>query len=388
MKILFVTNHFLDSNSGGCFASSAYINAFKKISTDFLLLYPKRDDNDLKFINENVNAVGVKYQRSFIGKIVDIYMGRINRFYDCIIHYVCSFRPDIVVFDNSRASAGYVKKIKELGIYLITIHHNFEIEYYAANKPHFIVRNILNRHIRIAERDAIEYSNLNLTLTTYDIDALSVNYSNGNTNKFELIGVFDFKVSEYCLMPRKPKNISLSNGYPIFVISGSLNSSQTEYSILEYFERYHSSLLEIYPNSQIIITGRMPSKKILSLCDRYPNVFVFANPDNILEIISMADIYLCPISVGGGLKLRIMDALKCGLPVLTHSNSGRGYEVFSEFGCLFTYQDVNSFVVQLTHFKFNNYNPNNIISSFNFYMSFDVGVSRLMFILNKHFIRP
>ena len=67
------------------------------------------------------------------------------------------------------------------------------------------------------------------------------------------------------------------------------------------------------------------------------------NPVDINEIVSRAHIYICPINVGGGLKLRVMDGLKMGLPILTHKVSARGYEPFVDKDYFAVYKDKDSF---------------------------------------------
>ena len=60
----------------------------------------------------------------------------------------------------------------------------------------------------------------------------------------------------------------------------------------------------------------------------HSNVELIPNPEDMNKVIGSGDIYICPTRVGGGLKLRIMDGLKLGLPVITHDCSSRGYDAF------------------------------------------------------------
>ena len=78
---------------------------------------------------------------------------------------------------------------------------------------------------------------------------------------------------------------------------------------------------------------------------------VIANPDDIYNYVSQAQIYLCPTDVGGGIKLRVMDGLKCGKPVLVHAVSARGYESFVGKPYFQIYSDVDSFTRGLIAIK-------------------------------------
>ena len=66
------------------------------------------------------------------------------------------------------------------------------------------------------------------------------------------------------------------------------------------------------------------------------------------EVINKADIYLCPTRLGGGQKLRVMDGLRLGLPVLTHACSERGYEDFKLSGSLASFSNADDFITALS----------------------------------------
>ena len=48
-------------------------------------------------------------------KLLDIYKGKINRFQDLVVKEASEINADLVVFDNSRSSAGSIEKLKDLG---------------------------------------------------------------------------------------------------------------------------------------------------------------------------------------------------------------------------------------------------------------------------------
>ena len=52
--------------------------------------------------------------------------------------------------------------------------------------------------------------------------------------------------------------------------------------------------------------------------------------------------YICPASGGGGLKLRMLDGLRNGMPVLAHVAAARGFEPFVD-RYVFCYRDRVSF---------------------------------------------
>ena len=65
------------------------------------------------------------------------------------------------------------------------------------------------------------------------------------------------------------------------------------------------------------------------------------------ETIIDRGIFICPTNVGGGIKLRILDGLKLGMPIITHKVSARGYEDFWDKPWFQVYEDKDSFMAAL-----------------------------------------
>jgi len=390
MRVLFFTHHYLDGNSGGSFASRAYINAFAEIADSCMLMYPDRGIPIDKYIHEKCVLKGVGNNRNNLQKVVDIYKGRLHRYYEVMIPQIKEYKPDIVVFDNSRTTAGMLQAVKDLGIKTVTIHHNYEIEYYQGTKPFIAWRMAFMHFMEKAERTAVQQSDLNLTLTDEDISLLQIHYDPQKSTKIAKLGSFE-SVTNSNSKIIEVQNNKTDDENLCFVITGTLGTYQTEVSVIPFLEIEYPELLKRLPDSKLIIAGRNPSDKMIIACSIYPTVELIANPENMQEIISRADVYICPTCVGGGLKLRVMDGLKAGLPVLTHTVSARGYDEFSKAKCMFVYENKATFKVSLENLlnelRQGNLDSNAIKTIYKSVFSFEAGVSRLKEILfqNKMF---
>ena len=385
MRVLIFTHHYLDDNSGGSFASRAYINAFSEIADTCMLMYPDRGIPITDFIHKKCILHGVRNDRSKLSKLLDYYRGRIHRYMDVMMPQINEFKPDIVVFDNSRTTGGMLKSIKAKGIKTITIHHNYEMEYYRGTKPSILWRIPFMHYMEEAEGTAVLFSDLNLTLTEADKSLLQKHYDPHLTSKIMKLGSFESNRDSSSSESKVTRSGSKSINDLCFVISGTLGSYQTEVSVLPFLKNEYPLLLEKFPNSKLIITGRRPSLKMIKACALFPSINLLANPDNMQEIIAQADVYICPTCVGGGLKLRVMDGLKAGLPVISHAVSARGYEDFSAEKCMFIYDSKDSFKECLDEIgrqiKEGNPDPEKIKKIYNHVFQFDSGVNRLKDIL-------
>jgi len=386
MRVLFFTHHYLDDNSGGSFASRAYINAFSEVSNTCMLMYPDRGISVSDFIHSKCILKGIKDERNKVQKVIDIYRGRIHRYAQVMIPQIHEFKPDVVVFDNSRTSAGMLKKVKELGVKTIIIHHNYEMEYYRGTKPSIIWRFPFMHYMEKAERTAVQYGDLNLTLTDEDKSLLQMHYDSSQTSKIVKLGTFESMPEQprfsTDVEPRKLKNDIC------FAITGTLGSYQTEVSVIPFLEEDYPELLKVLPDSKLIVAGRNPSIKVINACAKYPSVKLIANPRDMQEIMAQSHVYICPTCVGGGLKLRVMDGLKAGLPVLTHAVSARGYDEFRKADCLFVYSDKNSFKIGLQELlqamEEGRLDKATIKETYTSIFSFEAGVQRLRGILTEN----
>lgn len=375
MNILFVTFHYMDAIGGGTFASRAYINAFAKLfPNQVTLLYPGNIEHSIIGIDPSVNSISIDYNISPLKKLWNMAVGKVHRYYSIFPYILKRNKFDIIIFDHSRVSSGIIEMAKKTGAKIITIHHNYEVEYSRDNYG-FISKYILMHWAKKFERNSILNSDLNLTLTPEDKELLSSHYDKNDTSKIDVIGTFESK-------PLQQRSLLGDNGIIglRFIITGNLKAVQTENSLIPWLENYYPVLKEIFPNSTLTIAGKDPSEKILERCKKL-GVRLVPSPKEMLPILQDADVYICPTDLGGGLKLRIMDGLREGMPVISHKVSTRGYHDFVDSGFLFSYTDKNSFRKACEALKNSNISSLQIKTLYRQVFSFESGVTRLKTIL-------
>lgn len=370
MKLLFITHHYLSGNSGGAFASRAYINAFAEVADEMTLLYPVKDGQNLfDGVNPKVKAIPVAYAIPKWRKLLNSIMGKVHRYSDVTADFLKEKKADIVVFDTSLVTYRIIKGLKDKGYRAIVIHHNYQYEYFRDNTKG-ILRPITLFWCRKYEKQAVQNADINLTLTQQDVDLLANTYNNGNKTNFRVLGTFEHVVSQ-------PKEIVVNKkNNNKFVITGSLSSVQTYVSLSSWINDYYGLLKSVFPESSLTIAGRNPSQKLLDLCQQQ-GINIIASPPNMDDVLSDADYYICPTFLGGGLKLRIMDGLKWGLPVVTHAVSARGYDAFKDAGCLFSYDNAEEFLSAIQQLKSQSMSKCGIQALYTSLFSFNAGVERV-----------
>lgn len=380
MRVLFLTYHFLTDNGGGVFASKAYINAFASLSEECLLLYPVCGKEAVKDLDFHIKKIGIDIGSYLsVWKLLYYLKGEYNYFLrSCFERYLKDFLPDVVVFDHSRISSGLLDIACAYNARIITLHHNYEVEYIKGN-DRSLKRYVAACWMKRIEKEALLKSDLNLFITATDLKQMRENYHIPVENS-SVLGCFEYLLSK--------KKCFSSNGEevpykPVFVITGDLGGAQTEKSILIFLEEYYSDMIKIIPSHLLLIAGKRPSAFLKKRIKTFSAIELIDTPMDMDYILSKADYYLCPTMFGSGLKLRIMDGLKWGLPVLTHALSSRGYENLVRNGCVLVYHDRYSFREALNQLLIIRYSKNDIYMNYISLFGFANGVKRLKFILSR-----
>lgn len=372
MRTLFISHTYLDGNGGGVFASRTHINLFARVSTSMTLIYPCKQGRLAEHIDQKrIEMVPVEDHRSKIHKFFDLCCGKVHRFkLDKL--FFSSKRFDVVVFDNSVVSSGLIKSFKKASIKVITIHHNYQIEYVLGDSP--LITLIPNLFWTwIYERQSVKYSDVNITLTGQDVELLRTHYD--KKAPFAVLGVFEYERSVAQRLTRSERGCR-------YVITGGLHNKQTEKSLMRWIQRYYPILKQQDPDAFLQIAGGGPSAA-LSNAIRKAGIDLVDSPSDMTPILQSADYYICPVDLGGGLKLRNLDGLKFGLPVLTHKVSLRGYEKMEEAGVMFSYHDPSEFAIGLRKMKAIRIDREEIQHIYMEHYNFDAGLARLKEILSE-----
>jgi hypothetical protein len=372
-RILFIgLDLFL--KSGGGLATLAFYEAIKNVYSEEKvdLIFPKEAYAKL---DDKTNAFPVP-RRNRIFAIIALFFGYLHRFRHYTILHLKKYKNhySLCIINGGVYAGDMINYIKSLGIKVVVIHHNYEKEYHKDNKSIISFNGRFFYYICRNERNAYLKADLNLFLTQADHDKFEDSYGINNGKNYT-IGIFE----------HSPKNIPLikktTRPYKL-VITGSMDHNQTEQGIINFYKICYPIIREYFPSIKIIFSGRNPTKIIKSIAEKEKNyIDVIASPENMEEVISLGAIYCCPTNIGGGVKLRIMDGLRQGLPVITHRISSRGYDVFFNKEYFKIYDSSETFKKGLkellTLYESDKIDNKRIQDDYNEYFSFDAGCERL-----------
>lgn len=246
--------------------------------------------------------------------------GTASSFYASWNQSIRNIKPedyDFVYMDFTRQDF-VAKWAKKYRIPCILRAHNVEADYFKS--MYIKEKSFINYlHLKLAykaEFNCIKNATKVIALTKSDKSRLIKLYGQYN-EKFDIIPVcvLDFEMSQqYC-------------DKPYVLLTGSLWFGPNAEGI-EWFLTNVWSEIDQLPDIdyELVIAGARPNEKIKQLSKKYEHIKLFDSPESIDGFYAHASIYVAPIFYGAGMKVKIAEALSCGLPVITTSHAYSGYE--------------------------------------------------------------
>ena len=344
MRILYVLKHNPWGIGGGCYACRNYLQLFSTMfaddKIDACICEEYLNDADVSEY-PNICFIPVK-QRSKLSKVLTPINGQLHRHYHQAIQLMKQNQYDCCIFDENGIAGSLVKQARKHGIKTIVINHNCQYEYSRDNMTSFLEKLLILPVVVRCERKSYKLCNYNIFLTEEDQIIFGNRYGKSNTKS--IVGGCFY-----------PKNFDLSSKQEIkpfrkehlkMVISGTMGNVQNMDGICYFLD----DLLPCVPEDiLIVLVGKNPPESLIERVKALePRVKIIPNPKDIDAIVRDCDIFLCPARLGGGMKLRMMDGFRNGLPVLAHAVSARGYRQFEKDGVMAEFSTSTQFTSELS----------------------------------------
>jgi len=111
------------------------------------------------------------------------------------------------------------------------------------------------------------------------------------------------------------------------VFTGSLDWHPNIDALNYFAHELHPHLKKIDGEAQVSIVGRKPSTALRETLDSRDGVTVFADVPEIQPFLHNARVMMVPLRIGGGSRLKILEAMASGLPVVSTSKGCEGIPV-------------------------------------------------------------
>ena len=233
------------------------------------------------------------------------------------------FRPEVVHFDTV-GLAPYARFLPSVP--LVLNHHNIESQMMARRaqlERSWPLRQLLKlqaRRLESLETRSAPWFRSHLTVSELDSDRLRAHVPAARTavvpNGVDL-EFFGLLPAERQVVPRSIVFAGGLTWYP--------NRTAVEWLLAEILPRLRAR----YPDASATIIGRDPPASLLEAAKRDPGLTFTGFVDDIRPHIARSAVYACPIFDGGGTRLKILDTLSQGIPLVATTMAVEGVGIES-----------------------------------------------------------
>ena len=139
----------------------------------------------------------------------------------------------------------------------------------------------------------------------------------------------------------KPSPSNLEKKYDL-VFFGALNRMENEKGILWFLDKVYPKIIEKKPGVSLQIIGNKPSKRLINY-SKEQNITVTGFVEDPYELILKTKIGIVPLFLGAGIKIKTLEFMSCGIPVVTTEVGIEGIPASKDEG-VFVENHVDDFV--------------------------------------------
>ncbi|MCP4567743.1 MAG: glycosyltransferase [FCB group bacterium] len=108
------------------------------------------------------------------------------------------------------------------------------------------------------------------------------------------------------------------------VFTGSLDWHPNIDGLTDFLQNAYQLIISLFPECQTSIVGRRPGEKLLRAVAENRGIEIMADVPEIQPFLHRARVMIVPLRIGGGSRLKILEALAAGLPVVSTSKGAEG----------------------------------------------------------------
>jgi glycosyltransferase involved in cell wall biosynthesis len=111
------------------------------------------------------------------------------------------------------------------------------------------------------------------------------------------------------------------------VFTGLMNWHPNEDGIEWFLREIAPQVFNHQPDTKLTVVGKNPSGRMARLVDKFDNVELTGYVDDVKPYLHQGLVYIVPLRVGGGTRLKILEAMAAGIPVVSTSIGCEGIKV-------------------------------------------------------------
>ncbi|MDB6071754.1 MAG: hypothetical protein JWL81_2925 [Verrucomicrobiales bacterium] len=113
---------------------------------------------------------------------------------------------------------------------------------------------------------------------------------------------------------------------PTVIFCGAMDYRPNTDALLWFFESIHDQLLKLIPGVRILVVGKNPIDEVKAYASR-PGVTVTGSVPDVRPYYRQAWVQMVPLRIGGGTRLKIVESLAIGTPVVSTTIGAQGLDL-------------------------------------------------------------
>lgn len=332
MNILILCNKPpFPANDGGALATANLIESLYKAGNKLTVLYINTPKHYCKIDKLPVEVLQyAHYENVFINTSLNVFDAFSNLFtdksYNVIRFYSNAFTSklanilqktefDIVQLENTYTSI-YIDVIKQYSKAKIVLRsHNIEHQIWErlTDETPFALKKwylqLLTQRLYRFEVSMLANYDAIVPISNADYQWY---YRNGFTKNMQTIP-FGIDIDHYRLQSVKKQNINSTT--PTFFFIGSLDWLPNLNGLKWFLQNVWHIVHQKYPDAKFYIAGRNMPTDFEQL--KYPNVYMVGEVPKAIQFMQKHDIMICPLFSGGGMRVKIIEAMALGKTVIS-----------------------------------------------------------------------
>lgn len=107
---------------------------------------------------------------------------------------------------------------------------------------------------------------------------------------------------------------------PVLMFLGTMSWLPNVNGITWFIESIFPMVLQKYQHTKLYIVGKNPPEKLYKYRDQYPdNIVITGYVEDERSYIANSDVFIVPLKIGGGMRIKILNALAMKKPIVTTS---------------------------------------------------------------------
>ena len=111
------------------------------------------------------------------------------------------------------------------------------------------------------------------------------------------------------------------------VFTGNMSYYPNEDAVRFFCKQVLPMIQEKAPQVRLDVIGKNPSPSLVQFAKRSRNVFVLGFVNDLRTEITKRSLYICPLRIGTGVKVKLLEAMSVGMPIIATPISAEGLEV-------------------------------------------------------------